>query len=300
MSVDCNGRFVYLDPYRGAQLAVAEARATSPAPAVCRSARPTASTSANPQRPEIMWQFAQAVEGMGEACRALGIPITGGNVSLYNETDGKGVLPTPVLGVVGLIEDADRVVGRPFRRHGDVVVLLGESRDELGGSEYLKTMHGLVRGDAPSLDLAREAALQRARRRRRRRESSGRPTTVPKAVSRSRSPNAASIRRLASRSTCAVVRSASPEWRNVATLFGESASRVVVLGRGPSTRSVAVDGAAANAARRAVSVTFGGDRVHRVSVEGVRVLDEPLAAAEQIWSTAIENCFERRRADCVA
>src|SRR5678816_1976280 len=161
LSTDCNGRFVYLDPYRGAQLAVAEASRN----VACAGGQPIGATNclnfANPQRPEIMWQFARAVEGMGDACRALGIPITGGNVSLYNETDGKGVLPTPVLGVVGLIENADRVVRRAFRSAGDVVILLGESRDELGGSEYLKTMHGLIRGEAPSLDLAREAALQR-------------------------------------------------------------------------------------------------------------------------------------------
>ena len=161
LSVDCNGRFVYLDPYLGAQLAVAEAARN----VACAGGQPIGATNclnfANPQRPEIMWQFARAVEGMGAACRALDIPITGGNVSLYNETDGKGVLPTPVLGVVGLIEDADTVVRRAFRAAGDVVILLGESRDELGGSEYLKVVHGLIRGVPPSLDLAREAALQR-------------------------------------------------------------------------------------------------------------------------------------------
>ena len=108
-----------------------------------------------------MWQFVRAVEGMGAACRALDVPITGGNVSLYNETDGRAVLPTPVIGVVGLIDDADRVARRTFQAAGDVVVLLGESRAELGGSEYLKIVHGLVRGVPPALDLAREAALQR-------------------------------------------------------------------------------------------------------------------------------------------
>src|SRR5678815_1536387 len=88
------------------------------------------------------------------------IPITGGNVSLYNETDGRGVLPTPVIGVVGLIEDADRVVGRAFRSAGDVVVLLGESRNEFGGSEFLQVVHDQIRGIPPQLDLSREAALQ--------------------------------------------------------------------------------------------------------------------------------------------
>src|SRR5688500_12931547 len=161
LSVDGNGRFVYLDPFAGAQLAVAEASRN----VACAGGLPIGATNClnfgNPQRPEIMWQFAKAVEGMGAAGRALDVPITGGNVSLYNETDGKGVLPTPVIGVVGLIEDASTVVRRLFQQEGDVVVLLGDSRPELGGSEYLKTVHGLVRGVPPTLDLAREAALQR-------------------------------------------------------------------------------------------------------------------------------------------
>ncbi len=160
LSTDCNARFVYLDPYRGAQLAVAEAARN----VACAGGQPIGATNClnfgNPQKPEIMWQFAKAVEGMGAACRALDIPITGGNVSLYNETDGRAVLPTPVLGVVGLIEDADRVVRRAFRNAGDAVVLLGDSHAELGGSEYLKVVHGLIRGTPPALDLDRERALQ--------------------------------------------------------------------------------------------------------------------------------------------
>ena len=107
-----------------------------------------------------MWQFAEAVKGIGEACRALGVPITGGNVSLYNETDGRPIYPTPVIGVVGLLEHADRVLERRFKETGDIVILLGEGRGELGGSEYLKTMHGLVRGTPPALDLEAERALQ--------------------------------------------------------------------------------------------------------------------------------------------
>ena len=161
MSVDCNGRFVYLDPFLGAQLAVAEASRN----VACAGGLPIGATNClnfgNPEKPEIMWQFARAVEGMGAACRALDIPITGGNVSLYNETDGRGVLPTPVIGVVGLIEHADRVVGRAFRSEGDIVVLLGETRNEFGGSEFLHVIHDQIRGVPPQLDLPREAALQR-------------------------------------------------------------------------------------------------------------------------------------------
>src|SRR6185436_5603359 len=154
MSVDGNGRYCFLDPRLGAQLAVAEAARN----VACAGGLPIGATNClnfgNPQRPEIMWQFARAVEGIGAACRALDIPITGGNVSLYNETDRRGVLPTPVLGVVGLLEDATRVVRRAFRAEGDAVVLLGRTRAELGGSEYLNVVHHLVRGVPPALDLA--------------------------------------------------------------------------------------------------------------------------------------------------
>src|SRR5207237_6569841 len=131
MSVDCNGRFVYLDPRRGAELAVAEAARN----VACAGGLPIGATNClnfgNPQKPEIMWQFARAVEGMAAACRALDIPITGGNVSLYNETDGRGVLPTPVLGVVGVLEDATKVGRRVFQSAGDPILLLGDGRSEL-------------------------------------------------------------------------------------------------------------------------------------------------------------------------
>ena len=112
MSVDGNGRFGYLNPREGAKLAVAEASRN----VACAGALPIGATNnlnfGNPERPEIMWQFAEAVAGIGEACRALDIPITGGNVSLYNETDGKAILPTTVIGVVGVIGDASKVVTR--------------------------------------------------------------------------------------------------------------------------------------------------------------------------------------------
>ena len=161
MSVDGNGRYCYLDPYRGAMLAVAEAARN----VACAGARPLGATNClnfgNPERPAIMWQFAKAVEGIGAACRALDVPITGGNVSLYNETDGRAIYPTPVIGVVGLLEHADRVVepavpGVGRRRS----CCSARARGELGGSEYLKVVHDLVRGVPPALDLDAERALQ--------------------------------------------------------------------------------------------------------------------------------------------
>ena len=135
MSVDGNGRYCYLDPYRGRACWRWPRRpATSPAPA----REPIGATNnlnfGNPERPEIMWQFGEAVRGIGDACRALGVPITGGNVSLYNETDGRAIYPTPVLGVVGLLEDASQTVTRTFRSTGAAVIVLGDNRGELGGS----------------------------------------------------------------------------------------------------------------------------------------------------------------------
>jgi phosphoribosylformylglycinamidine synthase subunit PurL len=138
MSTDGNGRYCYLDPRRGAMLAVAEAARN----VACAGALPIGATNClnfgNPEKPEIMWQLVEAVEGIADACRALDVPITGGNVSLYNETDGKGIYPTPIIGVVGVIEDASCALGRTFRGAGRDIVLLGEADGRLDGSEYLK------------------------------------------------------------------------------------------------------------------------------------------------------------------
>jgi len=159
-SVDGSGRYCYLDPAEGGRQAVAEASRN----VACAGALPIGATNClnfgNPERPEIMWQFAEAVRGIAEACRDLEIPITGGNVSLYNETDGQAIYPTPVLGVVGLLEDGTRVVTRLFPADGLEVVLLGDPAGAIGGSEYLKVVHGLVRGRPAALDLDRERALQ--------------------------------------------------------------------------------------------------------------------------------------------
>jgi phosphoribosylformylglycinamidine synthase len=294
LSVDCNARFVYLDPFLGAQLAVAEASRN----VACAGGHPIGATNClnfgNPERPEIMWQFARAVEGMGAACRALDIPITGGNVSLYNETDGRAVLPTPVLGVVGLIENADAVVRRAFRADGDAIVLLGESRGELGGSEYLKVVHRLIRGMPPALDLAREASLQRVLVR-----------GAASGLIRSAHDCAEGGLAVTLAECCfdtglgAVVdvpRAASETqaFADVAALFGESASRVLVSAGADRTAELLALAARENVSAVAIG-RVGGDRI-RVSIDGREVLDEPLDQAERLWSTAIDRYFESKRA----
>jgi phosphoribosylformylglycinamidine synthase len=158
VSTDGNGRYGHLDPYLGGAHAVAESARN----VACAGARPLAITNClnfgNPERPEVMWAFRQTIEGMGEACRALGTPVTGGNVSFYNESGGSAIWPTPVVGMLGLIEDYGRRVGIAFAG-GNAVYLLGETRPELGGSEYAEAVLGTVSGRPPALELDREAAL---------------------------------------------------------------------------------------------------------------------------------------------
>src|SRR5262249_26059235 len=115
----------------------------------------------SPERPEIMWQFAEATRGLAAACRELEIPVVSGNVSFYNETDAQAVLPTPTVGVVGLVPDLTRTFGAAFQREGDKIGLLGITQGSLGGSEYLKVLHGVTAGMPPRLDAVRELAVQR-------------------------------------------------------------------------------------------------------------------------------------------
>ena len=160
MTTDCNSRYCHLDPHLGAQLAVAEAARNI----IATGARPLAITDclnlANPDRPEVYWELEETVAGLAHASRALDIPIVSGNVSLYNDASGESpIYPTPVIGMVGLIDDYGKRLGAGFRSEGDFVLLIGSSHDDLGGSEYLKVEHDLVAGRPPSLDLAREKAV---------------------------------------------------------------------------------------------------------------------------------------------
>jgi phosphoribosylformylglycinamidine synthase II len=162
MTLDGNGRYCAANPREGAKLIVAEAARN----VVCVGARPIAITNclnfASPERPEVMWSFSEVIDGMAEACRALETPVVSGNVSFYNETEGRGILPTPVIGMVGLIEDVRRVVSPGFKNEGDVIALLGTTQDDLALSEYAVTVGGVTAGQVPVLDLERELAVQRA------------------------------------------------------------------------------------------------------------------------------------------
>jgi phosphoribosylformylglycinamidine synthase len=159
VSTDCNSLYVYLDPLEGGKIAVAEAARN----VVCSGARPIGMTNClnfgNPMKPEIFWQFHSAVSGIIESCKALEIPVTGGNVSFYNESPQGAIYPTPTIGMVGLLENIEKRVPSAFQNAGDIIFLAGETFNELGGSHYLMVEHGLKQGRPPRLDLAREKAL---------------------------------------------------------------------------------------------------------------------------------------------
>jgi phosphoribosylformylglycinamidine synthase len=294
LSVDGNGRYCYLDPYRGAILAVAEAARN----VACAGARPLGATNClnfgNPERPAIMWQFAKAVEGIGAACRALEVPITGGNVSLYNETDGRAIYPTPVIGIVGVLEHADRVVSRRFHVAGDAVILLGEGRGELGGSEYVKVVYDQVRGVPPEIDLTAERALHLL--------------LVTLAGARAiRSAHDCSDGGLAvAVAECGfdtggmgaeiwiggVGVSRQGSLNRAAALFGESASRVIVSASPERAADVLARADAAGVPASVIGRVGGS--VLRVAVAGETAIDLPVDEAERVWASAIERYFERR------
>lgn len=161
VKTDCNGRYVYLNPRKGGQIAVAEAARN----VVCSGGQPLAITNClnfgNPYKPDVYWTFREALAGMGDACKKLNTPVTGGNVSFYNENPKSAIFPTPVIGMLGLVENVNEQVMTPgFKDQGDVIYYLGAKRNGLGGSEYLNTIHGLTTGDVPDIDLDFEVHLQ--------------------------------------------------------------------------------------------------------------------------------------------
>jgi phosphoribosylformylglycinamidine synthase subunit PurL len=294
LSVDGNGRYCYLDPYRGAILAVVEAARN----VACAGAEPIGATNClnfgNPERPEIMWQFARAVEGITAACEALAIPITGGNVSLYNETDGNAIYPTPVLGVVGLMEDAGRVTGRRFKSTGDAIILLGETRQEFGGSEYLKVMHDVIAGTPPEVDLQAEKALQQFL------VAATRDGLIRSAHDCAEGGIAVTLAECTFGTGGVGLTvdlpsvDAAAAWATTATLFSESASRVVISVAREHVAGVMDRAKALGVPLREIGTT-GTGRIN-VLIKGQSVLDIAVSEAETIWDGALEKHFKQRAA----
>lgn len=160
LKTDCNSRYTFLNPYRGGAIAVAESARN----VACTGAKPLAITDClnfgNPYNPEVYYQFSEAIRGIGDACRKFDTPVTGGNVSFYNQSQNYAIFPTPVIGMLGLIENESEIVTSHFKDEGDIIILLGKRSNEIGGSEYLMHRINKVLGDAPEIDLDEELRLQ--------------------------------------------------------------------------------------------------------------------------------------------
>ncbi|MGE5561242.1 MAG: phosphoribosylformylglycinamidine synthase subunit PurL [Chloroflexota bacterium] len=284
LSTDCNARYCYLDPRLGGALAVAEAARN----VACSGAEPVAITNClnfgNPEKPEVMWQFTQVLEGMAEACRALDTPVTGGNVSFYNDTDGESIMPTPVIGMLGVLDDVSAATAQGFRAAGDAVLALGQLGGEIGASEYLARVHGRVAGRPAALSLDQERAVQRVC------IDGIRAGLIVSAHDCSEGGLAVAISEAAITAEAGargidVTLAGGAGLRADALLFGEAPSRIIV-----SCRPAAVGALSDLAAQHGVSCTrlgtVGGDRL-TVTVGNQRLIDAPVAELATIWREAI-------------
>jgi phosphoribosylformylglycinamidine synthase II len=281
---DVNPFFCALDPYRGAAIAVAEAARSIAA----TGAEPLAITDClnfgSPERPEVMGQFEAAVRGISDACRALETPVVSGNVSFYNETDGRAIPPTPTIGMVGLLEDVERRVRLPFRAAGHVIALLGKTRDELGGSEFLRTIRGRDEGPCPEVDLQAERKLVHlllglAHHRK-----------LASAHDVSDGGLAVALAECAMKSGLGAAIALESGPRPSSLLFGESTGRALVSFE-PKNEAAVRAAAEQSGVPLAVIGKVGGDRL-TISVGGKKLIDEPVAALRGLWSTAFARALE--------
>ncbi|WP_447972989.1 phosphoribosylformylglycinamidine synthase subunit PurL [Nitrospira sp. Kam-Ns4a] len=292
MTTDGNGRYCVLHPYLGAMLAVAEAARNL----ACAGAEPIGLTDClnfgNPERPDIMWQFILCIEGLKDACEAFGVPVVSGNVSFYNETNGLSIYPTPILGMVGVIEPADRVMTQWFKRAGDVILLLGDTKEDLGGTEYLRVAHHKEQGSPPQLDLEREKAVQACVRR------LIRDGMVQSAHDCSDGGLAVALAEACLSGPAeplgAVVRLAANGLRRDALLFGESQSRVVLSCRAGEAGAVLQAARDAGVPAEAIG-EVGGDRLV-IEVAADRWgpacrIEAPLPQLADRWGRGLERAL---------
>jgi phosphoribosylformylglycinamidine (FGAM) synthase-like enzyme len=283
-TTDCNGRYCYLDPRLGGRIAVAEAARNL----VCSGAKPLAITNClnfgNPYDPEVYWTFAECVAGMGEACRTFETPVTGGNVSFYNEDPQRVVYPTPVVGMIGLVEDLKHITTMWFKEDGDLIVLLGENGEELGASEYLKVVYGLTKGEIPELDLEKEKKVQVA------------CLEMIRAGIVKSAHDCAEGGITAALAECCIT---SPDQRGArvrledkiradALLFGESQSRILITVKPED--EVFLEGIAKK--HRIPYCKLGKVEGHSLNIEGM--IDLPVSKLAEAYEGAIERIMEKK------
>lgn len=291
ITTDCNSRYCYLDPFLGGALAVTEAARNI----VCSGGRPLAITDClnfgNPEKPEVMWQFSESVDGISEAARRLKTPIVSGNVSFYNETKDQGIYPTPIIGMVGIIDDVEKSMTQWFKREGDIIVLLGESEEDLGGSEYLYIINGLEKGRPPRLDLNREIMIQKVCL-----------EAIKEGIINSAHDCSEGGLAIALAECCisgrkpvgAEIKLEESGLRADALLFGESASRIILsLHEGNLGKLEKI--AKAKDVPLSILGRVGGDRLKiRLTVNGSQLMaiDLPIKDLEDQWRKAIKRLLE--------
>jgi phosphoribosylformylglycinamidine synthase len=294
IALDGNGRYCAANPREGAKLVVAEAARN----VVCVGAKPIAITNclnfASPERPEVMWSFSEVIDGMAEACRAFNTPVVSGNVSFYNETEGSGVLPTPVIGMVGLIEDVKRVVQPGFKNEGDVIALLGTiTGDDLSLSEYASgnptVREGAGVGAVPKLDLNLELAVQAACLRaaeagllKSAHDCSDGGLAVALAES-----CFSSLNREAMGADVSLKSPASSLQPPASLLFCESPSRIIISFAESAREEIEQIAANANCPM-AILGRVGSDRL-RIEGNGEELIDVPLADLESAWRSSLQQ-----------
>jgi phosphoribosylformylglycinamidine synthase len=299
LSTDGNGRWCALNPRVGAMHAVAEAARN----VACSGARPMAATNClnfgSPEKPEVMWQFSEAIDGLTVACTEFGTPITGGNVSFYNETLGKSIYPTPVIGILGILDDANQILKIAFREAGDIIVLLDgtshetgrlpfpDVRQEFSSSEYSKTVAGIVAGEPPAIDLAAEKRLQELM------VSLASESLLQSAHDLSDGGLCVTLAECLFLSTAKLGAQVdledhlSPEF----ALFGESGARVIVSIRptllGRVLEAAKNQGVAAGQIGKVIQTP-----TLRIKYKGSAVVDSSVEALQDVWSGALQRALK--------
>ena len=284
-TTDCNSRYCYLSPYRGAQIAVAEAARNL----VCSGAEPASATDClnfgNPKKPDRYWQFKNCIQGITDACKFFDVSVASGNVSFYNENPGGAIYPTPTIGMIGIIDDINKVCTQYFKNEDDLILLLGVSLGELGGSDYLKLVHGLVRGDAPELDLKMERAVQ---------------LTTLEAI-RERLVNSAHDLSEGGLAVClaeccmsnkdrmigAVINNLNFNIRTDAMLFGESQSRIILSCKEKSINKIKKIAKKRKTSLQVIGSTGGNKFV--ISDNDNKLIDLSLEKLQNTWANALRR-----------
>jgi phosphoribosylformylglycinamidine synthase len=291
LCLDGNGRYCAVNPREGARLIVAEAARN----VVCVGARPIAITNclnfASPEKPEVMWAFSEVIDGMSEACKAFDTPVISGNVSFYNETEGRGILPTPVIGMLGLVEDVRRIIQPGFKAAGDIIAILGTTHDDTSVSEYAATILGrttaeMIReGSVPALNLKMELAVQKACL------SAAEAGLLRSAHDCSDGGLAVALSECCfsslNRQSIGAEVDLNGTIQIAARLFSETPSRIIV-----SFEDAALGQLQEITAREGCPLTImgrtGGDRL-RISSDGNEVLSLAVAEIEAAWRTSLEK-----------